>query len=166
MRVLVYLCVLGILCGCSSSYQKTFHTTAYCDCSKCCSWGRSFPDFWNRHFVAGPNKGDVYTGKTALGTKPREPYAGLLSVDTVTHPWTLPHRLILPWMWFPHDGTIAADWAHIPPRTRIYIPDYGWGRVEDKGSAIKGPQRLDLFFNSHTEALQWGRKTVQGKVQR
>jgi len=166
VRILVYLCVCVILCGCSSSYQKTFHTTAYCDCSKCCSWGRDFPDFWNRHFVAGPNKGDVYTGKTALGTKPREPYAGLLSVDTVTHPWTLPHRLVLPWMWFGHDGTIAADWAHIPPRTRIYIPGYGWGRVEDKGSAIKGPQRLDLFFNSHKEALQWGRKTVRGKVQR
>ncbi|MCA1796507.1 MAG: hypothetical protein LC645_03010 [Geobacteraceae bacterium] len=66
MRLIVCLCVFGILCGCSSSYQKTFHTTAYCD----------------------------------------------------------------------------------------------------KGSAIKGPQRLDLFFKSHNEALEWGRKSVVGTVER
>ncbi|MDY0186099.1 MAG: hypothetical protein RBR43_09495, partial [Desulfuromonadaceae bacterium] len=94
MRLVLFVCVGMLLSGCSSTYQKTFKTTAYCGCSSCCSWGRDFPDFWNRHFVAGPNKGDVYTGKTALGTKPREPYAGLLSVDTLAHPWKLPHRLI------------------------------------------------------------------------
>ncbi len=38
-----------------------------------------------------------------------------------------------------------------------YVPGYGWGRVEDKGGAIKGEARLDLFFHSHEAALQWGR---------
>lgn len=165
MRILFILLLLLFVTGCAAPRQQTYKTTAYCDCSSCCSWSRDFPDFWNRHFVAGPNKGDVYTGRTALGTEPRQPYAGLLSGDTLTHPWTLPHRLLLPWMWFAHDGTIAADWSYIAPRTRIYIPGYGWGRVEDKGSAIKGENRLDLYFDSHQEALRWGRKNVVGHQQ-
>lgn len=162
------ICLMLLLCvclsACAAPQKKTFATTAYCSCSSCCSWSRDFPDFWNRHFNAGPNKGDVYTGRTALGTEPREPYAGLISLDTLSRPWTLPHRLLLPWMWLPHDGTIAADWRYIKPRTRIYIPGYGWGRVEDKGSAIKGKNRLDLYFDSHQTALQWGRRTVVGTV--
>lgn len=161
--VLILLCLC--LTACASPRNMKFDTTAYCNCSSCCSWSRDFPDFWNRHFNDGPNKGDVYTGRTALGTEPRQPYAGLISFDTLTHPWTLPHRLLLPWFWLPHDGTIAADWTYIKPRTRIYIPGYGWGRVEDKGSAIKGKNRLDLYFDSHQRALQWGRKTVVGTIE-
>jgi len=59
-------------------------------------------------------------------------------------------------------GTIAADTRRYPFGTIMYIPDYGWGRVEDVGSAIKG-QHIDLFFPSHKRALQWGRtwKTVK-----
>jgi 3D (Asp-Asp-Asp) domain-containing protein len=67
-------------------------------------------------------------------------------------------------MWAPQDGTIAADWSYIKPLTRIYISGYGWGRVEDKGSAIKGDNRLDLYFDSHQHALNWGRRTVVGTV--
>jgi len=55
-------------------------------------------------------------------------------------------------------GTIAADLNVLPYGTVLYIPDYGWGQVEDIGSAIKG-NHIDLFFNSHNEALKWGRKT-------
>jgi len=162
LRILFTLLLVVSLLGCAAPAKQTYKTTAYCNCSSCCSWSRDFPDFWNRHFVAGPNTGDVYTGRTALGTDPRQPYAGLLSGDTLRHPWKIPHRLLLPWLWFSHDGTIAADWRYLPPRTRIYIPGYGWGRVEDKGSAIKGQNRLDLYFDSHQEALQWGRKNVVG----
>lgn len=165
MRILFILILLLFVGGCAAPQQQTYKTTAYCNCSSCCSWSRDFPDFWNRHFVAGPNRGDVYTGRTALGTEPRQPYSGLLSGNTLTHPWTLPHRLLLPWMWFAHDGTIAADWNHIGPHTRIFITGYGWGRVEDKGSAIKGKNRLDLYFDSHQEALRWGRKNVIGHQQ-
>ncbi len=165
VRIILWAIIVScLLTACSTSHKKTFKTTAYCGCSSCCSWSRDFPDFWNRHFNAGPNKGDVYTGRTALGTEPRQPYDGLLSTDTLTHPWTFPHRLLFPWMWFSHDGTIAADWKYIKPRTRIYIPGYGWGIVEDKGSAIKGKNRLDLFFDSHAEALRWGRRTVVGTI--
>ena len=165
MRFFLLAVLLSLLIGCAPVRQQKFHTTAYCDCSSCCSWSRDFPDFWNRHFNAGPNKGEVYTGRTASGTKPREPYDGLISFNTLTHPWTLPHRLILPWFWFSHDGTIAAYWQYLKPGTRLHITGYGWGKVEDKGSAIKGDGRLDLFIDSHRRALQWGRRTVVGTIE-
>lgn len=60
-------------------------------------------------------------------------------------------------------GTIAADTSVYPMGTIIEIPGYGFGRVEDRGGAIKG-QRLDLWFRRHGEALKWGRKNVKVKV--
>jgi 3D (Asp-Asp-Asp) domain-containing protein len=61
--------------------------------------------------------------------------------------------------------TIAADTNVFPFGTRLKIPGYGWGTVEDRGGAIQG-QRIDLFFRTHKEALQWGRKTVTVQVDR
>jgi 3D (Asp-Asp-Asp) domain-containing protein len=60
-------------------------------------------------------------------------------------------------------GTIAADTRYYPFGTIMYIPDYGWGRVEDVGGAIKG-KHIDLFFPSHKKALKWGREWKQVKV--
>lgn len=57
-------------------------------------------------------------------------------------------------------GTIAADTRLFPYGTIILIPGYGWGRVEDIGGAIKG-RHIDLFFDSHQEALEWGRQKKQ-----
>lgn len=53
-------------------------------------------------------------------------------------------------------GTIAADTARYPFGTQMYVPGYGYGTVQDRGGAIKG-DRIDLFFKSHKDALQWGR---------
>jgi 3D (Asp-Asp-Asp) domain-containing protein len=60
-------------------------------------------------------------------------------------------------------GTIAADPARYPYGTIMYIEGYGRGVVEDCGGAIKG-ERLDLFFESHREAVQWGRKRLPVKI--
>ena len=60
-------------------------------------------------------------------------------------------------------GTIAADPKRYPFGTIMYVPGYGWGRVEDVGSAISG-NHIDLFFPSHKEALEWGRKTRRVKI--
>lgn len=60
-------------------------------------------------------------------------------------------------------GTIAADTTVYPYGTKMFVPGYGWGVVEDIGGAIKG-QRIDLFFKSHKDALEWGRKTVTVEV--
>ena len=62
-------------------------------------------------------------------------------------------------------GTIAADTRVYPFGTVMYIPGYGYGRVEDRGGAIKG-KRIDLFFASHKQALVWGRKRVKVKIWR
>jgi len=55
-------------------------------------------------------------------------------------------------------GTIAADTKYYPFGTRMYIPGYGMGTVQDRGGDIKGPHRLDLWYPTEKEALQWGRQ--------
>lgn len=58
-------------------------------------------------------------------------------------------------------GTLAADTRYYPMGTVFYIPGYGYGIVEDRGGDIKGRHRLDLFYNTHREALHWGRKKLR-----
>lgn len=53
-------------------------------------------------------------------------------------------------------GTLAADTSIFPFGTIIYIPGYGYGRVEDRGGDIKG-YHLDLFYRTHNLAAQHGR---------
>ena len=55
-------------------------------------------------------------------------------------------------------GTVAADTRHYPFGTVMYVPGYGWARVEDRGGAIKGPEKLDVWFPTEREALAWGRR--------
>jgi 3D (Asp-Asp-Asp) domain-containing protein len=45
----------------------------------------------------------------------------------------------------------------------MFIPGYGYGRVEDTGGAIKAG-RIDLYFRSHQEALNWGRRQKDVQV--
>ena len=59
-------------------------------------------------------------------------------------------------------GTIAAP-RNIPYGTIMHIPGYGYGVVEDRGGAIKG-NKLDVYFNSHQDALEWGRQTHRVEV--
>lgn len=61
-------------------------------------------------------------------------------------------------------GTIAADPKFYPFGTVMYVPGYGYGRVEDTGGDIKGPARIDLFYRTHQRALRWGRQTVDVRV--
>ena len=61
-------------------------------------------------------------------------------------------------------GTIAADTGHYPVGTVMYIPGYGYGRVEDRGSAMKGANKIDIYFPSHKKALEWGRRRANVKV--
>ncbi len=146
---------------------RIMEVTGYCGCSQCCSWERGNwlflkLDFWNRYTTGGRS----YSGLTASGTTPTEPQAGFFSVDTLQRPWMIPTRLIFfPWYFLPEIGTIAADTKYYPFGTRIYIPGYGWGVVEDRGGAIKGPDRLDLYFDSHQDALQWGRRKVAVEIE-
>ena len=57
---------------------------------------------------------------------------------------------------------VAADTSVLPFHTKLVIPGYHDGatvEVIDRGGAIKG-NKLDLYFPTHEEALQWGRKFV------
>lgn len=60
-------------------------------------------------------------------------------------------------------GTIAADTRLYPFGTIMYVPDYGWGRVEDIGGGIKG-RHIDLYFPTHQQALEWGREQKRVKI--
>lgn len=61
---------------------------------------------------------------------------------------------------------VAADTSLLPFGTKLIIPGYNNSRavpVLDRGGAIEG-RRLDLFFPSHQQALQWGRQMVDVTV--
>jgi 3D (Asp-Asp-Asp) domain-containing protein len=60
-------------------------------------------------------------------------------------------------------GTLAADTARYPYGTLVEVPGYGLGRVEDTGSAIRG-DHLDLWFDDHEKARQWGRQRKLVKI--
>ena len=56
--------------------------------------------------------------------------------------------------------TIAADPNVLPEGTEVYIEGVGRRIVQDTGGAIKG-NKIDLFFNSHQDALQFGRQYLE-----
>ena len=61
-------------------------------------------------------------------------------------------------------GTIAADTRFYPYGTVMKIPGYGKGVVQDIGGAIKGPNRIDVYFSTRKRALRWGRQRLRVKV--
>jgi len=63
-----------------------------------------------------------------------------------------------------HKGTLAADTRYYPFKCKMYIPGYGWGVVHDRGGGIKGRNHIDLFFPTHQQALNWGRRTVTVRI--
>lgn len=56
-------------------------------------------------------------------------------------------------------GLVAVDPAVIPLGTRLFVPGYGYAVADDIGGAIKG-NRIDLAFDSHGEALNFGVQRV------
>ena len=156
--------------GCARVEMRNIEFTAYCGCGKCCDWERGSWKYlklnvWNRYITKGRRKGRRYSGLTACGVRPRQPDPGLLSFDSLSHPWKIPFRILFfPWLFLPQKGTIAADTDYYPFGTEVYVPGYGWGIVEDRGGAIRGPERMDLFFKSHKRALRWGRERVGARI--
>jgi uncharacterized protein YabE (DUF348 family) len=56
-------------------------------------------------------------------------------------------------------GIIAVDPRVIPLGTHVYVPGYGTAIAGDTGGAIVG-NRIDLGFNSVSQALSFGRRAV------
>lgn len=55
--------------------------------------------------------------------------------------------------------TIAADWTVLPKGTEVEIEGLGSRIVQDRGGAIRG-NRIDVYFNSHNDALKFGVQDV------
>lgn len=170
----ILICLSVLFAGCAAQHAeyRIMDTTGYCACGKCCKWERGSwshmkLDVWNKYISEGKYKGQPYSGRTASGTKPHVPHPGLFSMDSLVHPWMIPVRTVFfPWLLLPSSGTIAADTNYYPFGTDMYVPGWGWGVVEDRGSAIKGPDRIDLYHFTHTEALIWGRKKVKVRIEK
>lgn len=57
-------------------------------------------------------------------------------------------------------STIAADLDVYPIGTIMFIPDYGYGVVADKGSAITG-NKIDLYYDTVEDVYaQWGKREL------
>lgn len=61
--------------------------------------------------------------------------------------------------------TIAVDPSVIPYGTNVIIDGVTYV-AEDRGGAIKGddPVKVDIFFNTHEEALQFGRRIITAYI--
>ena len=61
-----------------------------------------------------------------------------------------------------NDGHFVAADSSLPFGTKVIIPGYNATPVEviDRGGAIKG-DHIDVFFPTHEQALQWGRRTIE-----
>ncbi len=57
-------------------------------------------------------------------------------------------------------GIVAVDPRVIPLGSRLYVDGYGFAVAGDTGGAIKG-MRIDVCFESVSEAIRWGRKKVK-----
>lgn len=58
------------------------------------------------------------------------------------------------------EGVTVAMNKSIPFGTKVYIDGVGERIVQDRGGAIKG-NRIDLYFDSHQKALNFGRQTKE-----
>jgi N-acetylmuramoyl-L-alanine amidase len=59
----------------------------------------------------------------------------------------------------PNQKVIAVDPNVIPLGSEVYVEGYGHAIAGDTGGAIKG-NKIDLFIPSHSEAMKFGRQSV------
>lgn len=57
-------------------------------------------------------------------------------------------------------GVVAVDPKVIPLGTKLYIEGYGYAIAGDTGGAIKG-NKVDLYFNTYSEAINYGVRQVK-----
>lgn len=63
----------------------------------------------------------------------------------------------------PNLKVIAVDPNVIPLGSKVHVEGYGYAVAADTGGAIKG-NKIDVFFPSKQDAINWGRKPVKIKV--
>jgi len=139
IRICLALLLVSIVAGCCLFPRRMEEgkredvrmvVTAYCSCQRCCAWKRSI---WSCWLIP------VYSSG---------PFEGKRKKVGITADGTKAKK-----------GVIAADISRYPYGTRMYVPGYGWGVVHDRGREIKG-NRIDVFLDSHEDALKWGRQEL------
>ena len=60
-------------------------------------------------------------------------------------------------------GKFVAGPKDLPFGTTVHVPGYGTVKVIDRGGAIQG-NRLDVYFQDHRKAREWGIKYMTVKV--
>lgn len=137
--ILGILCVAGGACAkdepppsmaAAGSTQIVVRVTGYCNCGECCNWRRSWFGLGRPVYSRGPLKG-----------KPKK--VGVTARGTAAK-----------------KGTIAADPKVFPFGTRLVVPGYGEGVVEDTGGAIVG-RHIDVWFPTHAQARRWGTRKLK-----
>ena len=111
-----------------------FEITAYCPCIICCEiWSYQHPR----------NQVPDFVQRNASGGRPTQGHS--IAVDTALIPFGTA-------LYFQGSRSYNSE-------EYLYLRDtFSHRRVaDDRGGAIRG-YRLDLFFNSHQEALNWGRQ--------
>ena len=114
---------------------RVLRVTGYCNCGKCCGWRNKWLFFGEPVYSYGKMKGS-----------PKK--VGLTASGKVAA-----------------KGTIAADPSVFPLGTKMAIPGYGSGIVQDIGGSVKGTH-IDIWFPSHKEAVAWGTRKIKVNVVR
>ena len=67
---------------------------------------------------------------------------------------------------FPGSEYAAADPLILPYGTMLNIPGYGTVEIQDTGGALRGKSevRIDVFMETHEEAIAWGVKWLDIKL--
>ncbi len=85
----------------------------------------------------------AYTnGPSETGKSPGDPYYGITASG-------VPTKL----------GIVAVDRNVIPLGSVLYVKGYGYAVAADTGGSIKG-NKIDLFFNTYNECIQYGRRST------
>lgn len=61
---------------------------------------------------------------------------------------------------YPREGVVAVDPRVIPLGTKMYVENYGYAVAADTGGVIKG-NKIDVFFDTYNQAINWGRRSVK-----
>ncbi len=108
-----------------------------------------------------PTLSEIHTGTLYEHKQAAEPASSIIEkvviIDHVTaYTWTgNPTATGV----YPRIGTIAADPKRFPYGTKVYVPGYGYGCIEDTGAFRDASYtQFDLYMDSEAECVIWGRK--------
>ena len=124
--------------------------------------GASNPKDDSGKITKAPSIEQIHTGTWAEHRKVAAPSESLIAktvvADTVTA-YTHTGNKTATGTW-PRIGTIAANPKQVRYGTKLYIPGYGYGRVEDTGANrhVLSKYFFDVFLETKSECSSWGRK--------